>query len=75
MASGPTEYEKKLIEMQYQMRINNEEMKDCFSELENWTKDMNEKEKSLKSNPGIAKISNKVFNRFEISHSHNRILY
>ena len=59
-SSGPSEYEKKLIEMQYQMKFNNEGMKDYFSELDSWTKEMNEKEKTLLSDSDIIKKSNKV---------------
>ena len=62
MAAGPTEYEKKLIEMQYQMKVNNDLMKDCFSDLDSWTKEMNEKEKAILNNPDIIKNSNKVTN-------------
>jgi hypothetical protein len=55
-----SDYEKKLLEMQYLLKENNNYMQDTFADLENWSKDMKEKEVKLKENPEIAKISNKV---------------
>lgn len=59
-----TDYEKKLLEMQYLLKENNTYMQDTFADLENWSKDMKEKETKLKDNPDIAKISNKVVQLF-----------
>ena len=59
-----TDYEKKLLEMQYLLKENNTYMQDTFVDLENWSKDMKEKETKLKDNPDIAKISNKVIQLF-----------
>jgi dynactin complex subunit len=59
-----TDYEKKLLEMQYLLKENNTYMQDTFADLENWSKDMKEKETKLKDNPDIAKISNKVIQLF-----------
>ena len=55
-----SEYEKKMIEMQYQMRENQSYMKDTFLDLENWTNDIKEKEKKILENPDSVKNSNKV---------------
>ncbi|RNA24185.1 RNA polymerase II-associated 3-like [Brachionus plicatilis] len=59
MASKVGEYERKLVEMQYQLKENNAYMQDCFQDLESWTKDIREKEKKVLENPELIKNSNK----------------
>ena len=63
MAKQPSEYEKKLIEMQFGMRENNYYMQDCFNDLENWSKDMKEKEKQILENPESIKKSKVNFEK------------
>lgn len=58
--STPSDYEKKLIEMRYQMQENQLYMQDTFKDLENWTNDIKEKEKKVLEDPSILKNSNKV---------------
>jgi hypothetical protein len=43
-----SEYEKKLINMQYQMKENQAYMTDYFKELETWTDEVKKKEENLK---------------------------
>ena len=64
MVSKLSDYEKKMLEMQYQIKQNNLYMEDTFKELENWTNEIKEKEKKILENPNILKTENKV-NRFE----------
>lgn len=42
-----SEHEKKMIEMQLQLRENQSYMSDCFKDLENWSTEMKEKESKL----------------------------
>ena len=44
-----SEYERKLIDMQYQMRENNAYINDYVSDLNSWTDDIKKKEASLKA--------------------------
>ena len=44
-----SDYERKLIEMQYQMRENNAHLGDYISDLNSWTEDIKKKEASLKA--------------------------
>lgn len=60
MVSKMTDYEKKMIEMQMQMRENQSYMQDTFLDLENWTKDIKEKEQKILENPDSIKNSNTV---------------
>ena len=60
MSKDASEYEKNLIKMQYQMRENQAYMNDAFADLDNWSQEMKVKEKEIKENPDIVKISNKV---------------
>ena len=60
MSKDASEYEKNLIKMQYQMRENQSYMNDAFADLDNWSQEMKVKEKEIKENPDIVKISNKV---------------
>ena len=48
MAAQISDYEKKMIEMRYQMQENKVVMEDCFKDLENWTQDIKVKEKPTK---------------------------
>lgn len=50
-----SDYEKKLLEMRLQMNENQAYLQDAFGDLENWTKEMNEKEKEVVNNPNILK--------------------
>jgi RNA polymerase II-associated protein 3 len=45
----PSDYEKKLIEMQFQLRENQSYMSDTFKELEDWSTEMKQKEDKLKA--------------------------
>jgi hypothetical protein len=58
--SKPSDYEKKLLEMQYHLKENNLYMEDTFKDLENWTKEMAVKEKKIIENPNLIKNENKV---------------
>lgn len=60
MSKDASEYEKNLIKMQYQMRENQSYMNDAFADLDNWSQEMKVKDKEIKENPDIVKISNKV---------------
>ncbi len=60
MPKQPSEYERKLIDMQLGMRENQMEMKDTFAELENWSKEIKVKEKKLLEDPDSFKESKKV---------------
>ena len=42
-----SEYEKNLINMQFQLRENQVAMADTFKDLENWSEEMKVKEKKL----------------------------
>lgn len=44
-----SEYERKLIDMQYQMRENNAYLNDYLKDLNNWTDDIKKKEEAMKS--------------------------
>jgi hypothetical protein len=44
-----SEYEKKMIKMQYQMQENQAFMMDYFKDLERWTDDIKKKEENLKN--------------------------
>ena len=54
-----SDYEKKLIEMQLQMKENQLYMEDCFKDLDSWTKDIKEKEQKLLENPESVNTSSK----------------
>ncbi|CAF0714457.1 unnamed protein product [Brachionus calyciflorus] len=54
-----SDYEKKMIELQFQMKENQTYMHDCFEDLESWTKDIKEKEKKILEEPNSIKNSNK----------------
>ena len=45
-----SEYEKKMIEMQVQLRENQQYLSDAFKDLENWSGDMKVKEEKLINN-------------------------
>lgn len=60
MTSKISDYERKLVEMQYQLKENNAYMQDCFQDLDSWTKDIKEKEKKVLENPESIKNLNKV---------------
>jgi hypothetical protein len=53
----PSEYEKNLIKMQFDLKENNNYMADCFKDLESWSKDMKEKEETILKNPELIKTS------------------
>lgn len=55
-----SDYEKKMIELQYQLKENNMYMEDCFKDLDSWANDMKEKEKKILENPDYIKTQNKV---------------
>ncbi len=55
MSKQPSEYEKKMIEMQLGMKANQQHMEDCFKDLENWSQDMKIKEKKILENPDLIK--------------------
>ena len=52
-----SDYEKKLIEMQFQMKENQLYMEDAFKDLDSWTSEIKEKEKKLLENPDSVKTS------------------
>jgi hypothetical protein len=60
MPKQPSEYERKLIDMQLGMRENQMEMKDTFAELDNWSKEIKVKEKKLLEDPDSFKDAKKV---------------
>jgi hypothetical protein len=60
MAAKISDYEKKMIEMRYQMQENKVVMEDCFKDLENWTQDIKVKEKKVLEDPNYLKTVNKV---------------
>ncbi len=60
MAAKMSDYEKKMIEMRYQMQENKVVMEDCFKDLENWTQDIKVKEKKVLEDPNYLKTVNKV---------------
>ena len=60
MSTKTTDYEKKLIEMRYQMQENQVSMDDCFKDLESWTQDIKVKEKKILEDPNYLKNTNKV---------------
>ena len=60
-----SDYERKLIEMQYQMRENQSYMTDAFADLDNWSKEMKVKEKEIIENPDLVKTANKVISRIQ----------
>ena len=60
MAAQISDYEKKMIEMRYQMQENKVVMEDCFKDLENWTQDIKVKEKKVLEDPNYLKTVNKV---------------
>lgn len=54
-----TEYEQKLVDMQLNLRQNNEIMADTFKDLDNWSKEIKVKEKKLLEDPESVKNANK----------------
>jgi len=47
MAANISDYEKKLMEMQYHMKENQLYMQDYFDDLDKWTSEMKTKEKEV----------------------------
>jgi hypothetical protein len=45
-----SDYEKKMVEMQFQLRENQQYLSDAFKDLENWSGDMKVKEEKLIDN-------------------------
>ena len=54
-----SEYEKKMLDLQLNLRQNNEIMADTFNDLEGWTKDIKAKEKRLLEDPESVRNANR----------------
>jgi hypothetical protein len=55
-----SDYEKKMVEMQFQLRENQQYLSDAFKDLENWSGDMKVKEEKLIDNSNRNDNSDKL---------------